>query len=232
MANFLLYYRDYLYFMWEDFLMKRKYGLRSIIFFISICVSVFAACFCVLLMAGEYYTARNKLDVYTNEYQGWEACRQTEPTYFKSNVEAVSSCINNLEEAKENFWIKLSKAELIMLFAAVGLGSAIGGYLTVWIVWFTSIGIHRFVRWIKLFFESRSFTHRRKKKDHDVTEEIEEPELYIEKPIEGKEGLREGELVQQVETLRDEVCSVRSNIERLSAIEEDKFNSPKDEFAI
>ena len=79
--------------------MKRKYGLRSVTVFLSMCVSVFSACFCVLLMAGEYYTARNKLDIYTNEYQGWEACRQTEPTYYNTNAEAVSICLENLEEA-------------------------------------------------------------------------------------------------------------------------------------
>ena len=70
----------------------------SITLFLSMCVSVFSACFCVLLMAGEYYTARNKLDIYNKEFQGWEACRQTEPTYFKANTEAVSSCLENLEE--------------------------------------------------------------------------------------------------------------------------------------
>ncbi len=163
--------------------MKRKYGLRSITLFLSICVSVFSACFCVLLMADEYYTARNKLDIYTNEYQGWEACRLTEPNYFKSNAEAVSNCLTNLEEAKGNFWVQLSKSKIIMLFVSAGLGSAIGGYLAVWIFWFTGIGIHRFVRWIKLCFQSKSFRISRKNKTNNMVQEVEEPELYIEKPI-------------------------------------------------
>ena len=115
---------------------KRKYGSRSIILFLSISVSVFSACVCVLIMAGEYYTARNKLAIYNNEFQGWEACRQTEPSYFKSNAEAVSACVNNLEEAKNNFWVKHPKNKIIMLFLLAGLGSAISGYMVVWFVWF------------------------------------------------------------------------------------------------
>lgn len=206
--------------------MKRKYGLRSIMLFISICVSVFSACFCVLLMAGEYYTARNKLDIYTNEYQGWEACRLTEPNYFKSNAEAVSNCLNNLEEAKENFWVNLSKPKMIALFAAAGLGSATGGYLAVWMVWFAGLWIHRFVQWIKHLFQGENFPIRCKKKDYGLVQGIEEPELYLEKPV-GEE-----EIVKQVETLKDEVSSVRADIEKLSTIEESKFSSPKDDLAL
>ena len=209
--------------------MKRKYGLRSITLFLSICVSVFSACFCVLLMAGEYYTARNKLEIYNNEYQGWEACRQTEPTYFKANSDAVSSCLNNLEEAKDNFWVKLPKNKMIGLFVLAGLGSAISGYLAVWSVWFVGSGIYRFIRWIKLCFQSKSFRISRKGKDKDIVQEVEVMEYNIEKPVEGKDRANEEELVQQVEMLRDEVCSVRANIEKLSQIQDKRYNTPKDE---
>ena len=172
--------------------MKRKYGVRSITLFLSICVSVFSACFCVLLMAGEYYTARNKLEIYNNEFQGWEACRQTEPNYYKANAEAVSSCLNNFEEAKSNFWVKLPKTKVIVLFVLAGLGSAIGGYLAVWFVWFGGLGICKFIRWIKLCFQSKTFRIGRKDKAEDIVKEAEEPEEYhLEKAVEGKERTRE-----------------------------------------
>jgi len=212
--------------------MKRKYGLRSITLFMSICVSVFSACFCVLLMAGEYYTARNKLDIYNNEFQGWEACRQTEPTYYKANVEAVSSCLNNLEKAKDNFWVKLSKTKTIVLFILAGLGSAISGYLVVWSVWFAGLGIHKFIRWIKVCFKSKSLHIRRMDKDDDIVKEVEALEYHIEKAVEGKNKAREEELVQEVEMLKDEVCSVRADIEKLSTTAQSKYDIPKDELDI
>lgn len=208
--------------------MKRKYGLRSITLFLSICVSVFSACFCVLLMADEYYTARNKLDIYNNESQGWEACRKTEPTYFNANAEAVRSCQKNLEEAKNNFWVKLPKNKIIVLFASAGLGSAIGGYMAVWSVCFACLGIYRFIRWIKLCIQSKSFRINRRDKKKDIFQEVEAREYQIEKAIEGKARTREEELEHQVGMLRDEVCSVRAAIKKLSTIEDCKADSPKE----
>ena len=212
--------------------MKRKYGLRKITLFLSICVSVFSACFCVLLMAGEYYTARHKLDIYSKESQGWEACRQTEPTYFKSNAEAVSSCLNNLEEAKSDFWVTLPKTKVIGLFVLAGLGSAIGGYLAVWSVWFGGTGVYRFIRWVKLCWQSKTFHIGRQYKDKDIVKEIEELEYHLEKDVEGKERTREEGLEHQVKMLRDEVCSVRADIEKFSTIEDGKYDTPKDKFTI
>jgi len=213
--------------------MKRRYGLRSITLFLSICISVFSACFCVLLMAGEYYTARHKLDIYNKEYEGWEACRQTEPTYFKSNAEAVSSCLKNLEEAKGNFWVTLPKNQTIGLFVLAGLGSAIGGYLAVWFVWFGGTGVYRFIRWVKLCWQSKTFCIARRNKDNDIVKEFEEPEEYhLHKDVEGKERTCEEELERQVEMLRDEVCSVRADIEKVTKNEELKYDTPKDELVI
>jgi len=180
-------------------------------------------------MASEYYTARNKLDIYSKEFQGWEACRQTEPTYFKANAEAVSNCLNNLEEAKNNFWVKLPKNKRTLLFVSAGLGSAIGGYLAIWSVWFAGLGIYRFIRWIKLCFQSKTFRIGRQDKDSDIVKEVEELEYHLEKAVEGRERTREEDLERQVEMLRDEVCSVRADIEKLSTIEDCKVDSPKDE---
>ncbi len=213
--------------------MKRRYGLRSITLFLSICVSVFSACFCVLLMAGEYYTARHKLDIYNKEYEGWEACRQTEPTYFKSNAEAVSSCLKNLEEAKGNFWVTLPKNQKIALFVSAGLGSAIGGYLAVWFVWFGGTGVYRFIRWVKLCWQSKTFRIARRNKDNDIVKEFEEPkEYHLNKDIEGKERRREEDLERQVEMLRDEVFSVRADIEKVAKNGDCKYDTPKDDLVI
>ena len=200
---------------------KRKYGVRSIILFLSISVSVFSACVCVLIMAGEYYSARNKLEIYTNELQGWEACRQTEPSYFKSNADAVSTCVNNLEKAKNNFWVKHPKNKIISLFVLAGLGSAISGYLVVWAAWFSGLGIYRFIRWVKLCIQDRVFrTHTGKKKNKDIFHEAENLEYQMYKPVEGIDKRREEELIHQVEMLRDEVFSVGSNIDKLSQNED------------
>ena len=210
--------------------MKRKYGLRKITLFLSICVSVFSACFCVLLMAGEYYTARHKLDIYSKESQGWEACRQTEPTYFKSNADAVSSCLNNLEEAKSNFWVTHPKNQIIMLFVLAGLGSAISGYLFVWSVWFVGTGFYGFIRWVKLCWQNKTFRFGRQVKAKDIVEEVEEPaEYHLEKDVQRKERTREEDLEHQVEMLREEVCSVRADMKKFTKNEDCKYDTPKDE---
>jgi hypothetical protein len=214
--------------MWEDNIMKRKYGLRSVTLFLSICVSVCSACFCVLLMAGEYYTARHKLDIFIKESQGWEACRQTEPTYFKTNEEAVSSCLKNLEEAKDNFWVKLPKNKAIGLFVLASLGSAIGGYLVVWSVWFVCLGIYRFIRWMKCCLQSKIFLISHKDKDYDINKEVEELEHHLSKAVDEKESTCEEELEHQIKMLRDEVCSIRGDIEKLSTIEDSKNHTQRD----
>lgn len=220
--------------------MKLKYGLRSITLFISMCVSVAAACFCVLLMANEYYTARNKLDIYTNEYEGWEACRVTEPTYFQANAEAVSTCKSNLEKAKDDFWANLTKNKLIAMFVFGGLGSAISGYLAVWSVWFAGTGIYRFIQWIKSWFGNKSFklghnpikdALRKLEEEKDILKEVEEIEYNIYGPTEESEEPeesgkpREEELLEQVEMLRNEVFSLRADMEKIQG---KKGNAPKD----
>jgi len=139
--------------------MKQKGRLRGITSFLAICASVFSASFCVLLMAGEYQSARYKLEMYNREFQGWQACQQTKPTYFKANAEAVNSCIKTLGEARDNFWVKLPKAQLAGLFVLAVLASATGGYVATWVVvWFGSLGIYRFIRWLALCFRGKPNT--------------------------------------------------------------------------
>jgi hypothetical protein len=133
--------------------MKRKSKPRGITFFLAICASVFSASFCVLLMAGEYQSAHSKLDRYNREFQGWQACQQTKPAYFKDNKEAVSSCIRGLYKARNNFWVTLPKVQLAGLFVLAALGSALCGYLAArLVVWFGGLAFYRFFRWLALCF--------------------------------------------------------------------------------
>lgn len=224
--------------------MKLKYRLRSITLFVSMCVSIAAACFCVLLMADEYYTARNKLEIYTNEYQGWEACRITEPTYFQANAEAVNTCKSNLEKAKDNFWANLTKNKLIAMFIFAGLGSAITGYLAVWSVWFAGTGIYRFFQWIKNCFQRKSIkighnpikdALKKLEEEKDILREVEEIEYNIQEStesrdkslVEDEDKSREEELLEEIEMLRNEVYSMRAEIEKLSENQGENDNTPK-----
>jgi hypothetical protein len=206
---------------------KGKYGVHSVLHFLSISVSVFSACFCVLLMAGEYYTAQNKLEIYNNEFQGWEACRRTEPGYYKASAGVVSTCVNNLEEAKNNFWVKHPKNAIIILFILAGLGSAVSGYLVVWAVWFSGLGISIFIKWVTLCIEKKGFCICTGQKDKNTSREFENPEYQMYRPVEDQNRTREEELIHQVEMLRDEVFSVVTDFDNPPEI---KDKSPKDEF--
>lgn len=137
--------------------MKNKDKLRGTTFFLAVCASVFSASFCVLLMAEEYQSARYKLDRYNLEFQGWEACQQTKPAYFKDNAEAVSSCLKSLDQARSNFWVKIPKIQLAGLFVLAVLSSAIGGFLAAWLViWFGGLCIYKFISWLWLCFRRHS----------------------------------------------------------------------------
>jgi hypothetical protein len=137
--------------------MKLHGKLRSVTFFLAICASGISASFCILLMAGEHQSARYRLEIHSLEFQGWEACKQTKPAYFKDNAEAVTVCIKALNEARDNFWVKIPKVQLAGLFVLAGVGGAISGYLVTWIVvWFGGSGIYRFIRWLGLCFRRHS----------------------------------------------------------------------------
>lgn len=130
--------------------MKRR-GLRGVPLFLAISASVISACVCVLLMAGEYHSARFNFTTHDREYQGWQACRQMRPAYYEDNKEAVSSCLTSLEEARDNFWLRRSTAQLVGLFIIVGLSSAAGGYLAIWgLVCLVRISLRGVVRWLSL----------------------------------------------------------------------------------
>jgi len=127
--------------------MNHKSKLQGVRSFLIICASVVSACVCVLLISGEYHSAHFNLDTYDRELQGWQACRQTNPEYFKANEQAVNSCLISIDQARDNFWVKLPKAHVIGLFVLAGLASAASGYLVTWaVVWLVGISIYKFIR--------------------------------------------------------------------------------------
>lgn len=127
--------------------MNHKSKLQSVTSLMAICASVVCACVCVLLISEEYHSAHFTMDTYDRELRGWEACRQTNPDYFKANEQAVNSCLISINEARDNFWVKLPKAQLAGLLILAGLVSASGGYLITWVVvWSVGFGIYKFIR--------------------------------------------------------------------------------------
>ncbi|MCJ7673619.1 MAG: hypothetical protein MUO33_00530 [Sedimentisphaerales bacterium] len=127
--------------------MNVKSRWREITLFLAIAAGIFCACYCVLSMANNYYVARYNLDIYTQDLQGWDACRQTEPGYYRANAEVVNSCLKNLGAARENFWVNLPTGQLVGLFVLAGLGGAAGGYLSTWAAaWFGGSVIGKLIR--------------------------------------------------------------------------------------
>jgi len=130
--------------------MKQKSKLKGITSFLAICASVVSACVCVLLISGDYHSAHFKMDTYNRELRGWEACRQTNPAYFKANEQAVNSCITSINEARQNFWVKIPKTQWAGILILAGLASACAGYFATWIViWLVGLIMYKFVRLIK-----------------------------------------------------------------------------------
>ena len=128
-------------------MIKRKSRLRGAIFSMAVCAGIFCAWCCVLLMAGEYNSARHELDTRKQELQAWDACRQTKPDYFKNNSETVSACLKNYNKALDNPWMSLPKERVIGLFILADLGSAAVGCLATWIaVWLSGFAICKFIR--------------------------------------------------------------------------------------
>ena len=142
--------------------MNHKSKLQGTTSFLAICASVVSACICVLLISGEYHSAHFNLDTYERELQGWQACRQTNPEYFKANEEAVNSCLTSIDQAQDNFWVKLPKTHLIGLFVLAGLGSATSGYLATWaIVWLAGISIYKFSDMLAFYLKRNNYHTKR-----------------------------------------------------------------------
>ena len=130
--------------------MNPKSRWHELTFFLAIAAGIFSACYCILVMANNYYVARYNLDTYTQDLQVWDACRQTEPAYYRANAVAVNSCLKDLDQARGNFWLNLSTSQLAGLFVLAGSGGAAGGYLSTWaVLWFSGSAIGKFIRWLR-----------------------------------------------------------------------------------
>jgi len=114
--------------------MKQKSKLRAITSFLAISTSVVSACICVLLISGYYHSAHFNKDTYDRELRGWEACRQTNPAYYKANEQAVNTCLASLNEARSNFWVKIPKTQWVGILILAVLASACAGYFATWLV--------------------------------------------------------------------------------------------------
>ncbi len=128
--------------------MKRTSRFCKVTSFLAICAGITSACICVLLIAGEYRSARSKFEIHNREVQGWEACRQANPSYYKASENAVSSSLENLAQSQSNFWVKMPKVRLAGFLALGGLGSAAVGYAAMWgVVVLGRSGIQGFLRY-------------------------------------------------------------------------------------
>lgn len=128
--------------------MKRTNRFRKITSFLAICAGITSACICVLLIKGEYDSARSRLEIYSREVQGWEACRQSNPSYYKASEEAVNSSLENLAESQSHFWASMPKMRLAGFLALGGLGSAALGYAAIWaVVLLGRLGIREFLKY-------------------------------------------------------------------------------------
>jgi hypothetical protein len=134
--------------------MNHKSKLQGVISFLAICASVVSACVCVLLISGEYHSAHFQMDTYNRELRGWEACRQTNPAYFKANEQAVNSCLTSINEARNNFWVKIPKTQWVGILILAGLASASAGYFATWVViWLVGFIIYKLVKLLTFPFK-------------------------------------------------------------------------------
>jgi hypothetical protein len=104
------------------------------------------------------------MDTCDRELRGWEACRQTNPAYFKANEQAVNSCLTSINEARNNFWVKIPKAQWAGILILAGLASASAGYFATWIViWLVGFVIYKLVRLLTFPFKCNTNTQVQKK---------------------------------------------------------------------
>ena len=145
--------------------MKEKSKLKRITSFLAICASVVSACVCVLFISGDYHAAHFKMDTYNRELRGWEACRQTNPAYYKANEQAVNNCISGINEARKNFWVKIPKTQWTGILILAGLASACTGYFATWLViCLVGFVIYKLVRLLTFPFRYNTKRHRNKTK--------------------------------------------------------------------
>lgn len=129
--------------------MNRKNNFHKVTSFLATCAGITLACISVLLIAGEYHSARSKFELHDREVKGWEACRQANPSYYQASTEAVNSSTKSLAEARSSFWVRIPKVQLAGFLALGGLVSAAAGYLATWgIVLLGRLTLNKFTSWL------------------------------------------------------------------------------------
>ena len=125
---------------------KNKFSIITIS--LATIAGIALACYGISAIADKYFWANHKLKIYEESVQGWEACRQMKPEFYSANTEAIGSCLENYHQAQENFWVKLPKSHLAIIYVLVGLAGAIGGYTITWtIIWFCGYAVYDSVKW-------------------------------------------------------------------------------------
>lgn len=131
--------------------MDIKVKIRKLILVLAVIAGVICASFCVMSIADKYSGAHRKLDVCEEAAEGWEACRLMKPEFYKANSEAVRLSLENVHQAKQNFWIQISKTQLIGLYLIAGSLGASGGFIVAWILFlYCGIALHELFRWFNL----------------------------------------------------------------------------------
>ena len=136
--------------------MDVKVKIRKLILVLAVVTGVICASFCVMWIADKYFWAHRKLDVCEEAAEGWEACRLMKPEFYKANSEAVRLSLENVNQAKQNFWVRLSRGQLIGLYLVAGSLGASGGFLVTWIfLLYCSMALRELFRWLSLGIFSR-----------------------------------------------------------------------------
>lgn len=145
--------------------MNAKRRFRRIALFLAAVVGVSCAYYSVILVAGEYSWAQSKLNMYQEGVQGWEACRQMKPEFYKANTEAVSYCLAGLNQAQDNFWVNLPESQLVGLYVVAGSVGAVAGSLATFAVfWLGGLAAYESIR--RLVFGFRDHLKQQVKKPH------------------------------------------------------------------
>ncbi len=137
--------------------MDIKVKIRKFTLVLAVVAGVICASFCVMWIADKYFWAHRKLDVCKEAAEGWEACRLMKPEFYKANSEAVRLSLENVNQAKQNFWVRLSGGQLIGLYLIAGSLGATGGFLIAWIfLLYCGMALHELCRWLSFGILNRT----------------------------------------------------------------------------
>jgi hypothetical protein len=137
--------------------MNLKTKIRKLILVLAIIASFVCSSFCIMWINDRYSEARHKLNVSIEAAEGWEACRLMKPEFYQANTETASLSLKNVNQAKKDFWVRLSKTQLIGVYLAAGSLGAITGFLTVWIILlYSSMAVYGLFHWLYVSLLNRT----------------------------------------------------------------------------